>query len=175
MKLPHRRQFLHLATGAAALPFAPHCKGASVSVAAGAHCRRLCPRRRGRHLRASDRPMAVGAARPTVYRRKQDGGRHQYRCGGGRTCSAGWLYPPPRAHDQRVYPALYERLSFNFVRDIAPVATFARVPNVLEVNPSVAPRRSPNSSRLQSLIRARSTWAPPATVQRIIWPPSYSR
>jgi hypothetical protein len=24
MKLPHRRQFLHLAAGAAALPFAPH-------------------------------------------------------------------------------------------------------------------------------------------------------
>ena len=24
MKLPHRRQFLHLAVGAAALPFAPH-------------------------------------------------------------------------------------------------------------------------------------------------------
>jgi tripartite-type tricarboxylate transporter receptor subunit TctC len=33
--------------------------------------------------------------------------------------------------------ALYDRLSFNFIRDIAPVAGILRVPNVMEVNPSV--------------------------------------
>ena len=39
---------------------------------------------------------------------------------------------------------LYDRLSFNFIRDIAPVAGIVRVPSVLEVNPSVSgPRRSP--------------------------------
>jgi tripartite-type tricarboxylate transporter receptor subunit TctC len=32
---------------------------------------------------------------------------------------------------------LYEKLPFNFVRDIAPVAGIIRVPNVMEVNPSV--------------------------------------
>jgi tripartite-type tricarboxylate transporter receptor subunit TctC len=32
---------------------------------------------------------------------------------------------------------LYEKLNFNFIRDIAPVAGFIRVPNVMEVNPSV--------------------------------------
>jgi tripartite-type tricarboxylate transporter receptor subunit TctC len=32
---------------------------------------------------------------------------------------------------------LYERLNFNFLRDIAPVAGFVRVPQVLEVHPSV--------------------------------------
>jgi tripartite-type tricarboxylate transporter receptor subunit TctC len=32
---------------------------------------------------------------------------------------------------------LYQNLSFNFVRDIAPVAGIVRVPNVMEVNPSV--------------------------------------
>ena len=32
---------------------------------------------------------------------------------------------------------LYEKLSFNFVRDIAPVAGVIRVPNVMEINPSV--------------------------------------
>jgi len=32
---------------------------------------------------------------------------------------------------------LYPRLSFNFLRDIAPVAAIMRVPNVMEVNPSV--------------------------------------
>jgi len=32
---------------------------------------------------------------------------------------------------------LYKNLSFNFIHDIAPVAGFIRVPNVMEVNPSV--------------------------------------
>jgi tripartite-type tricarboxylate transporter receptor subunit TctC len=33
--------------------------------------------------------------------------------------------------------SLYDKLSFDFVRDIAPVAGIMRVPNVMEVNPSV--------------------------------------
>ena len=33
--------------------------------------------------------------------------------------------------------SLYKKLSFNFMRDIAPVAGIMRVPNVMEVNPSV--------------------------------------
>jgi len=33
--------------------------------------------------------------------------------------------------------SLYKKLSFNFVRDIAPVAGIIRVPNVMEVNPNV--------------------------------------
>jgi tripartite-type tricarboxylate transporter receptor subunit TctC len=32
---------------------------------------------------------------------------------------------------------LYKNLSFNFIRDMAPVAGFIRVPNVMEVNPAV--------------------------------------
>jgi tripartite-type tricarboxylate transporter receptor subunit TctC len=32
---------------------------------------------------------------------------------------------------------LYDNLNFNFIRDIAPVAGIVRVPNVMEVNPSV--------------------------------------
>jgi tripartite-type tricarboxylate transporter receptor subunit TctC len=32
---------------------------------------------------------------------------------------------------------LYKNLSFNFIRDMAPVAGFMRVPNVMEVNPNV--------------------------------------
>ena len=32
---------------------------------------------------------------------------------------------------------LYQNLNFDFIRDIAPVAGFIRVPNVMEVNPSV--------------------------------------
>jgi len=42
-----------------------------------------------------------------------------------------------------INPTLYERLSFNFIRDVAPVAGLMRVPNVLDVNPSLAARTIP--------------------------------
>ena len=38
---------------------------------------------------------------------------------------------------------LYERLNYNFIRDIAPVAGVIRVPNLMEVNPSLPPRSVP--------------------------------
>jgi tripartite-type tricarboxylate transporter receptor subunit TctC len=38
---------------------------------------------------------------------------------------------------------LYEKLSFNFIRDIAPIAGLIRVPNVMEVNPSVPAKTVP--------------------------------
>src|SRR5262245_8848550 len=38
---------------------------------------------------------------------------------------------------------LYEKLNYNFIRDIAPVAGIYRVPNVMEVNPSVPVKTVP--------------------------------
>jgi tripartite-type tricarboxylate transporter receptor subunit TctC len=38
---------------------------------------------------------------------------------------------------------LYEKLKFNFMRDIAPVAALIRLPNVMEVNPSLPARTVP--------------------------------
>ena len=38
---------------------------------------------------------------------------------------------------------LYEKLNFNFIQDIAPVAAIVRVPHVLEVNPSVPAKTVP--------------------------------
>jgi len=38
---------------------------------------------------------------------------------------------------------LYEKLSFNFIQDIAPVVGLIRVPNVMEVNPSVPAKTVP--------------------------------
>ena len=43
------------------------------------------------------------------------------------------LVPPPAA----INTTLYDNLSFNFLRDIAPVAGIVRVPEVMVVNPSV--------------------------------------
>jgi tripartite-type tricarboxylate transporter receptor subunit TctC len=39
--------------------------------------------------------------------------------------------------------SLYDKLSFNFIRDIAPVAAISREPNVVVVNPSVPARTVP--------------------------------
>jgi len=38
---------------------------------------------------------------------------------------------------------LYEKLNFDFIRDIAPVASIARVPQVMEVNPSFSAKTVP--------------------------------
>jgi tripartite-type tricarboxylate transporter receptor subunit TctC len=38
---------------------------------------------------------------------------------------------------------LYDKLAFDFIRDIAPVAMLARIPNVMEVNPSLPVRSVP--------------------------------
>ena len=85
MKLP-RRQFLHLAAGAAALPAVSRIAWAQtyptrpvrliVGFPAGSACR---------HRRAPDGSMAVGAARPAIRHRKPAGRRQQYRHR-GRSC-----------------------------------------------------------------------------------------
>src|SRR5450755_1423252 len=42
-----------------------------------------------------------------------------------------------------VNATLYEKLNYNFIRDIAPVAGLIRVPNVMEVHPSVPAKTVP--------------------------------
>jgi tripartite-type tricarboxylate transporter receptor subunit TctC len=49
------------------------------------------------------------------------------------------MVPPAVAANE----ALYENLNFNFMRDIAPVAGVVRVPNVVEVHPSVPVKSIP--------------------------------
>ena len=64
---------------------------------------------------------------------------------------------------------LYKNLTFNFLADMAPVAGFIRVPNVMEVNPNVpAQDGRRNSSTTPRPIPARSTWRRPASARRCI-------
>ena len=44
---------------------------------------------------------------------------------------------------------LYQKLNFNFIRDIVPIAFIGRLANVMEVNPSFPARRFPSSSPLR--------------------------
>jgi tripartite-type tricarboxylate transporter receptor subunit TctC len=46
---------------------------------------------------------------------------------------------PPHA----INAALYDKLNYNFIRDITPIAGIARSPNVMEVNPSVPAKTVP--------------------------------
>ena len=61
-----------------------------------------------------------------------------------------------------VNATLYDKLNFNFIRDIAPVAGIMRFPHVMQVHHRFRPIRFPSSSPMPRLIRARSIWDLPA-------------
>ena len=138
MKLPHRRQFLHLAAGAAALPSASRIARAAgyptkpvhlvVGLAAGGTADILArlmgqwlSERFGQAFIIENRPGAgTNIATEAVVRSPPDGYT---------LLSVG----PPAAINATLYP----NLNFNFLRDIEPVGAIARTPNVMEVHPSV--------------------------------------
>ena len=144
MKLP-RRQFLHLAAGAAALPAVSRIARAQayptrpvriiVGFAAGG-----C----ARHRRASDRSMAVGAARPAIRHRKPAGCRQQYRHRSGRASDrrmatrSSWSVRRTRS-TQRSTTSLVSISSAISRRSRASVA----YPIVMVVHPSVPAKTVP--------------------------------
>jgi tripartite-type tricarboxylate transporter receptor subunit TctC len=137
MKLP-RRQFLHLAAGAAALPalsqgaWAQSYPSRPVRLLSGFPAggpndliARLIAQwlseRLGRPFIVENRPGAASnIATEAVVHAPADG--HT-------------LLLVVQAN--AINATLYDRLNFNFIRDIAPVAGIVRVPSVMEVNPSV--------------------------------------
>jgi tripartite-type tricarboxylate transporter receptor subunit TctC len=143
MKLP-RRKFLHLAAGAAALPAVARLAWAQtyptrpvrivVGLTAGSASdivARLVGQwlseRLGQPFVIENRPGAgSNIAAEAVVRSPPDG----YTL---------LLTASPNA----INASLYEKLSFNFIRDIAPVAAISREPNVVVVHPSVPTRTIP--------------------------------
>ena len=71
------------------------------------------------------------------------GGGEQYRYRGGRACAPRWLYAALVSATNAINATLYDKLNFNFIRDIAPVAGIIRVPLVMVVNPSVPAKTVP--------------------------------
>ena len=138
MKLPHRRRFLHLVAGAAVLSALPRIASAQtypsrpVRIIVGAPAggpqdilARLMGQwlseRLGQPFLVENRPGAgsnIGAE--MVVRSPPDGYTVH-------------LSASPNA----INATLYDNLKFNFVQDIAPIGGIIRVPNVMEVNPSV--------------------------------------
>ena len=76
-----------------------------------------------------------------------------------------------------VNATLYERLNYNFIRDIAPIASISREPLVLEViiTHHFPQKRFPSSSLMPRPIRAGLILRPPETVPRSASPVSCSR
>ena len=143
MKLP-RRKFLHLVAGAAAVPAFSRIAWAQayparpvrliVGFAAGGGTD-LTARLIGQWL--SDR-----LGRPFIIENRPGGGSN--------IATEAVVRAPPDGHTLLVVNAtnginatLYDKLNFNFIRDIAPVASIMRVPLVMEVNPSVPVKSVP--------------------------------
>src|SRR5262249_33292436 len=140
-----RRQFLHLAAGAAALPLAPHIARAQAY-----------PTRPVRIVV----PFAPGGGTDVIARLigqyLSERLRQQFvienRPGGGSNIGTGAVaHAPPDGYtllmvdtSPVINSTLYDKLNFNFARDIAPVASISRVPLVMVVNPSVPAKTVPD-------------------------------
>jgi tripartite-type tricarboxylate transporter receptor subunit TctC len=137
MKLP-RRNFLHLAAGAAALPavsrfawaqayptrpvrlIGPYAPGGASDTVARLMGQWLS-QRLGQQFVIENRPGANGnIGTEAVVRASPD----------GYTLLMAGAY-------NAINATLYDKLNFNFIRDIAAVAGLVRVPNVMVVHPSV--------------------------------------
>jgi tripartite-type tricarboxylate transporter receptor subunit TctC len=144
MKLPHRRQFLHLAAGAAAPPaisrlaraqdyptrpvrlivgFAP---GGTTDITARLIGQWLSERLGQQFVIENRTGAATNIATEAVVRAPADG----YTL---------LLVTASNA----INATLYDKLSFNFIRDVAPVAGIIRYPLVMQVNPSFPAKTVP--------------------------------
>jgi tripartite-type tricarboxylate transporter receptor subunit TctC len=143
MKLP-RRIFLHLAAGAAALPAVSRVAWAQaypsrpvriIVAFAPAGGTDILARLMGQWLSERLGQQFVVENRPGA---------------GGNIGTEAVVKAPPDGYTllmvltpNAVNATLYDKLNFNFIRDIAPVASIARVPNIMEVHPSFPAKTVP--------------------------------
>jgi tripartite-type tricarboxylate transporter receptor subunit TctC len=143
MKLP-RRQFLHLAAGAAALP--------TVSRFARAQAYPTRPVRIICGIAAGGAPDIV--ARLVAQWLSERLGQQfvvENRTGGATNIATeAVVRAPPDGYtllqvtsSNGVNATLYDKLNFNFIRDIAPVASITLTPHIMEVNPSFPAKTVP--------------------------------
>jgi tripartite-type tricarboxylate transporter receptor subunit TctC len=144
MKLPYRRQFLHLAAGAAVLPAALRFAWAQAYPTRPVRIIVAFPAGGGVDIiaRLMGQWLAERLGQPFVI---------ETRPGAGSTIGTeAVVRAPPDGHtlllvhtSNAINATLYEKLNYNFIRDIAPVAGIIVVPNVMVVNPSVPAKTVP--------------------------------
>jgi tripartite-type tricarboxylate transporter receptor subunit TctC len=144
MKLPHRRQFLHLAVGAAAQPavsrfawsqaYPTRSVRVIVGQAAGSGSDiaarligQFLSERLGQQFVIENRPGAGGNIATEAVVRSPPDGYTLLLLNGANTINA----------------TLYDRLNFDFIRDIAPISEIATIAFLMEVNPSVPTKTLP--------------------------------
>ena len=140
MKLP-RRQFLHLTAGAAALPAVSHFAWAQAYPTRPVRLVVGFPPGGGTDITARliGQWLSERLGQQFVIENRPGAGSNIATEGVARAAADGYtLLLVSAAH--AINATLYDRLNYNFLRDIAPVAGIIRVPNVMEVNPSLPPK-----------------------------------
>ena len=144
MKLPHRRQFLHLASGAVALPALSRIASAQTY-----------PTRPVRWVVGFAAGQAIDILARLIAQSLSERFGQQFIVenrpgGGGNIATEAVVRAPPDGYtllavgsNNMINATLYEKLNFDFIRDIALVASIYRVPQVMEVNPSFPAKTLP--------------------------------
>jgi tripartite-type tricarboxylate transporter receptor subunit TctC len=143
MKLP-RRKFLNLAAGAAALPVVSRIARAQAYPTRPV--RWIVPAPPGGPLdilaRLFGQWLSERLGQPFIVENRPGGGTNIGTEAVVRAPADGYtLLSVVTA--AAINATLYDKLSFNFIRDIAPVASIIRVPLVMVVNPSISARTVP--------------------------------
>jgi len=143
MKLP-RRQFLHLAASAAALPAVSRIAWAQAYPARPV--RWIVPAPPGGPLdivaRLFGQWLSERLGQPFIVENRPGGGTNIATEMVARAPADGYtLLSVVTA--AAINARLYDKLNFNFIRDIAPVASIIRVPLVMVINPSIRARTVP--------------------------------
>src|SRR3954453_1983746 len=140
MKLP-RRKFLHLAAGAAALPAVSRLARAQAYPSRPVRIVVGFPPGGGTDIAARliGQWLSERLGQPFVIENRPGAGSNIATEGVARAAADGYaLLLVSTAH--AINATLYDKLNYNFLRDFAPVAGIIRVPNVMEVNPSLPPK-----------------------------------
>ena len=144
MKLPHRRQFLHLPSGAVALPALSRIASAQTY-----------PTRPVRLVVGFAAGQAIDILARLIAQSLSERFGQQFVVenrpgGGGNIATEAVVRAPPDGYtllavgsNNMINATLYEKLNFDFIRDIALVASIYRVPQVMEVNPSFPAKTLP--------------------------------
>jgi tripartite-type tricarboxylate transporter receptor subunit TctC len=143
MKLP-RRKFVHLVAGAAALPAVSHFVWAQTYPTRPVHLVVGFPPGGGTDITARliGQWLSERLGQQFVIENRPGAGSNIATEGVVRAAADGYtLLLVSAAH--AINATLYDRLNYNFLRDVAPVAGVIRVPNLMEVNPSLPPKSVP--------------------------------